>query len=474
MMEPVKILVADDDSHHRMMLETVLNDWGYIPILVADGKEAVEKSRSDAPDIILLDARMPRMDGYKAFALIHEAQPGLPVILMTAYSEISAAVDAIRNGAWDYLTKPLDLNKLKISLRNAAEHLGLMKANVALTQELSAAKTKVLGSSRAIGKMLELVSAVAPTEATCLITGESGTGKELIARLIHKQSRRRDGPFVAINCGALTESLLASELFGHEKGAFTGAAKARTGLFAQARKGVIFLDEIGEMPLSMQVQLLRALQEKEILPVGSSTPQPIDCRILAATNRDLAAEVKAGRFREDLFYRLNVVNVHMPALRERKEDIPLLASHFARRFAAQNDRAFSAITEEALQTLTSWHWPGNVRELENVIERAIILMPGTTIDRRELPDRLLESSTKNVNRSFNATAELDSTYGMPAENGEEWPTLEDMERKIIMETLKRCDNNKTEAAKKLGITRKTLHAKLERYRARDGANQGDS
>lgn len=454
-------LVADDEQSHRDALVKLLREWGYNAFEARDGQEAVSICASMPMDIVLLDARMPRMDGYEAQMKIHANSPDAQVIIMTAYSDVDAAVAAMRNGAWDYLVKPLDFARLRITLRNAVNKLDLARENAKLTASLKdAQKRLLLGKSEPMRKLEELINAIAPTEAVVLITGESGTGKELAARAIHDASQRRNGPFVAINCGALTESLLASELFGHEKGAFTGAERKHEGLFMQAKGGSIFLDEVGEMPLAMQIRLLRVLQEREILSVGGSKPVPVDCRVLAATNRDLAEEVKAGRFREDLYYRLNVVPVAMPPLRARKEDIPVLASHFAHKFAAANNRVFTGISADALSLLQAWRWPGNVRELENVMERAIILMPGECIDARALPERMRSSESEGGAGINNyGYCRLDAEGALP--------TLEQVERKVILETLRRLGNNKSEAARALGITRKTLHAKLNRYREID-------
>lgn len=451
------VLVADDDKRHREILAALLKEWQYTPITAKNGMEAVELAAR--ADLVLLDARMPVMGGFEAFAKIHAARPELPVVIMTAYSEVEDAVSAIRDGAWDYLTKPLDFEKLRITLRNAAEKLGLVRENA----ELAAAQSgPLLGRSQAMLNLVEMISVLAPTEATVLIEGESGTGKELAARAIHQASGRANGPFVAVNCGALTETLLASELFGHEKGAFTGADKKHEGLFSQASGGTIFLDEIGEMPTAMQVKLLRALQERAVIPVGGARPVSIDCRVVAATNRDLASEVAKGNFREDLYYRLNVMSLKMPPLRDRKDDIPLLSSHFARKFAAENKRVFSGIAADAMERLTAWDWPGNVRELANVMERAIILMPGESIQARVLPEKM------QLAQAPRQTQEGDdfefSKIVAPTEN---WPTLDEIEKRVILETLKRLGNNKTEAAKALGITRKTLHTRLREYGSSD-------
>lgn len=461
------ILVADDDTRHRDIVSTLLKEGGYDTIGASNGADAVRYGIADkkAPDLALLDMRMPGKNGFEAMLEIKTKRPDLPVIIMTAYSEIEAAVEAIRKGAYDYLTKPLEYPKLEVAVRNALVQSGFEKKNAPLAVSLEDRNSKyeLLGNSAAMRELGSLIKTIAPTEASILINGESGTGKELVARAIHKASKRASGPFVAINCGALTESILASELFGHEKGAFTGADKKHRGLFLEAEGGSIFLDEIGEMPLSMQVKLLRVLQEKEVLSVGGKKPSKIDCRIIAATNRDLAEEIKRGTFREDLYYRLNVVSVTLPPLRDRKEDIPILAQNFAQRLAKANHKNYSGISTEAMNILTAWKWPGNVRELENVMERAIILMPGEQIGRRELPERIIQELAEDEGKKGVHEMEIARDCESFSSEGNT-PTLEDIERTVIMQTLQKVGNNKSEAARLLGITRKTLHARLNRYR----------
>lgn len=454
MNKKVKILLADDDNAHRDMLVTLLQDWGFEIIEAKDGIETVNLAlegdkKKGLPDLVLADVRMPGKTGLQALEEIKSKDKQIPIIMMTAFSEVEAAVQAIRNGAYDYITKPLDFEKLKITLRNASVRLDLENENARLQAALKNYTSQLLGSSKPMLEIEDLIKTIAPTEATILIGGESGTGKELAAKAIHSASHRAQGPFLAINCGALTESLLTSELFGHEKGAFTGADKKRNGLFLEASGGTLFLDEIGEMPLGMQVKLLRVLQEREVLPLGGKKTVPIDCRIIAATNKDLAEEVTKGTFREDLYYRLNVVSLKMPGLKERSEDIPLLAINFAQKFAQKNRKQFRAITEPAMRLLQGYHWPGNVRELENTIERAIILMRGEYIDVNELPEKIAQNSKKLYLENY--------------EQEEKILTLEEIEKKVILHTLARMDNNKSEAAKALGITRKTLHAKLNKY-----------
>ena len=460
MKKMLTILVADDDATHREVLRTLLEEWGYAVREAVDGEHAVALCRKQPFDLVLMDVRMPKKSGLEALKEIKVHNPAVPVLIMTAFSEVAAAVEAIKSGAYDYLTKPLDFEKLKVVLRNVFAHVGLIRENATLSRSLAAteAQTGMVGRSESMRALWEMVRTIAPTDATVLITGESGTGKELVAKAVHAASRRARGPFVAVNCAALTESLLASELFGHEKGAFTGADKKHEGHFLKADGGTLFLDEIGEMPLSMQVKLLRVIQEREVLSVGGNKAVPVDVRIIAATNRDLAKEVAAGTFRQDLYYRLNVVTLALPPLRERADDIPLLAQHFMARFADKNNKNIKGFTPGAMDRLVRYAWPGNVRELENVIERASILLLGEHISERELPERFAASQGDALTDALTTDC----------------PTLEDVERAVILKTLKRFGGNKTEAAKALGITRKTLHAKLSKYQsAQEDAPEGE-
>lgn len=460
MKKTLTILVADDDATHREVLRTLLEEWGYAVREAVDGEHAVALCREQPFDLVLMDVRMPKKSGLEALKEIKVHNPAMPVLIMTAFSDVAAAVEAIKSGAYDYLTKPLDFEKLKVVLRNVFAHVGLIRENATLSRSLAAteAQTGMVGRSESMRALWEMVRTIAPTDATVLITGESGTGKELVAKAVHAAGRRARGPFVAVNCAALTESLLASELFGHEKGAFTGADKKHEGHFLKADGGTIFLDEIGEMPLSMQVKLLRVIQEREVLSVGGNKAVPVDVRIIAATNRDLAREVAAGTFREDLYYRLNVVTLALPPLRERADDIPLLAQYFMARFADKNNKKIKGFTPGAMDRLVRYAWPGNVRELENVIERASILLLGEHISERELPERIAPARGDALTDALTTDC----------------PTLEDVERAVILKTLKRFGGNKTEAAKALGITRKTLHAKLSKYQsAQEDAPEGE-
>ncbi len=448
-----RILVVDDDPGHLSMLRTVLSGWGYAPEGATDGAEAVAKIREKAYDAVLLDVRMAGMGGMEALSRIQELNPAVPVLIMTAYSSVESAVSALKTGAYDYLTKPLDLDVLRLTLERALDHMRLAVENRSLRQKLGQkpAGPEIIGNSRAMRELFDMLAMVAPTEATVLINGESGTGKELVAKALHAASPRSGGPLVAVNCAALSESLLESELFGHEKGAFTGAERRREGRFMAANKGSIFLDEIGEIALPLQAKLLRVIQEREIQRVGGDRPVGVDVRILAATNRDLKKEVEEGRFREDLYYRLNVVSITVPPLRDRPEDIPLLAQHFLARFAEKNRKRLKGFTPFAMEHLTRCAWPGNVRELENAVERAVILSVGEYVSERELPLCDLGHPDGSGGETGPAVVGL---AGMP---------LDDVEREAIRATLRETGGNKSEAARILGITRATLHKKLKKY-----------
>ncbi len=443
---PHTVLVVDDDPGHRGMLEALLGRWGLAVSTAADGKEAVDRVCERPFDVVLMDIRMPDMDGITALKAIRLYNPAVPVVLMTAYSAVESAVEAMKSGAVDYLIKPLDFDLLKATLFKMLER----GAEQSGTGE-GVSVDGIVGSSPAIRRMLEMIHTVAPSEATVLITGKSGTGKELVAHAIHNQSRRKEGPWVAVNCAALTESLLESELFGHEKGAFTGADKRRDGRFLQADGGTLFLDEIGEISLLMQVKLLRAIQQREIQRVGSDATLKVDVRIVAATNRNLQEEVAAGRFREDLYYRLNVVSLPVPSLQERSEDIPLLAEHFLKIFGERNRKEVKGFTPVAMDMLVKYAWPGNVRELENAVERAVVLLFGNYVSERELPAAVVQAYEERAEEAVSAAAVSDGA------------TLEAVEREAILRMLDSVGDNKSEAAKRLGISRKTLHTKLKRY-----------
>lgn len=431
------------------MLCNMLKDWGYQCVEADDGDTAIAAVDRKEYDAVLMDIRMARVSGREAFEQIHTTCPHLPVIIMTAYSSVDDAVNIMKEGAYDYLTKPLDFDRLRLSLQRAVDHKDVqVKREVAAVQD-EPLKSSIIGGSGPMKELMEMIGYVAPTEATVLIHGESGTGKELVAEAVHINSIRHQHPFVKVNCAALAESLLESELFGHEKGAFTGADKRREGRFVQADSGTLFLDEIGETSAAMQVKLLRVLQEQELQRVGGEETITVDVRIIAATNRDLEAEVKKGNFREDLYYRLNVVQLTVPPLRDRHGDIPVLVDYFAEKFARKNRRSLESVTPECMALLEQYPWPGNVRELENAIERGIILMRGDQLTEKSLP-----LPVQNHNRSLDSDGAVDEAS--PS-------SLFEVEKQLIFKTLEETGGNKSEAARRLGITRKTLQNKLQKY-----------
>ncbi len=449
-----KILIVDDDPGHLASVKMIIRSWGYYVETADDGDAAVGMVKSEPIDLILMDVRMTNMSGIEALKQIKAYNPAIPVIIMTAYSSVGSAVEALKSGAYDYLIKPLDFEVLKLTMERASEHVGLKEENRALKAHLRADYdlANIIGRSQSMTKLLDMMSMVAPSEATVLITGESGTGKELIARSLHFNSPRREKPLVVVNCAAITETLLESELFGHERGAFTGADKRRKGRFEHADQGTIFLDEIGEMSSSMQAKLLRVLQEREIQRVGGEETIQVDVRVIAATNRELESEVTQGRFREDLFYRLNVMPLSVPPLRDRQEDIPLLAQHFLKQFAEKNRKTVKGFVPLAMDMLVNYDWPGNVRELENAVERAVILLTGEYITEKQLPLNVTEKYSELETTPTPAEPMMDGTR-----------SLEDIEKEAILATLKASGGNKAEASRRLGITRKTLHNKLKHY-----------
>ena len=450
MIEKNSILVVDDDPAHRTMLKALMGGWGYNIFEADDGSTAIEEVKNRYFDLILMDVRMLKVSGLEALGHIKSYNPAIPVIIMTAFSSVETAVDALKNGAYDYLTKPLDFDKLRITIKRAMEHLQLKEENRLLKRNLSQQfdRQNIIGRSPAMVKLLETVAQVAPSEATVLLTGESGTGKELIAGAIHFNSHRKEAPFIKINCAALTETLLESELFGHEKGAFTGADRRKEGCFVQAHGGSLFLDEVSEMPLTMQVKLLRVLQEREITRVGGEKVIPVDVRVITATNKDLLQLVKEGSFRDDLYYRLNVVGLEIPPLRTREDDIPMLAQHFIEMFASKNKKEIKAFTPRAMDSLLRYDWPGNVRELMNAVERGVVLSQSEYLDDSDL-------------RIFHEDSHENSG---PAMLSHDTPRpLEEVEKETVLRTLESAGGNKSETARRLGITRKTLHKKLKKY-----------
>jgi two-component system response regulator HydG len=447
------VLVVDDDATHRTMLRTLLTGWGHTIAEADDGSTAIEKVHDQAFDLILMDIRMIKVSGLEALAEIKAYNPAIPVIVMTAYSSVETAVVALKNGAYDYLTKPLDFDELRLTMERAMDHRRLREENRLLRESLGRHfdTRNLIGDSLAMRSLLETVAQVAPSEATILITGQTGTGKEMIAGVIHYNSPRKDGPFVKINCAAITETLLESELFGHERGAFTGAYRKKEGKSRQAHGGSLFLDEISEMSLAMQVKLLRVLQEKEFTRVGGEELVKADVRVIAASNKDLSEEIETRRFREDLYYRLNVVTLEIPTLRARKEDIPLLAQHFLEVFSKKNRKQVKGFTPQAMDHLLKYDWPGNVRELMNAVERGVVLSRAEYLDEKELP---------LIIRNGELEKEIITKEAIPADL-----PLDEVEKATILKTLESTKGNKSEAARRLGITRRTLHKKLKKYGA---------
>ncbi len=446
------VLVVDDEAGILETLRILLKNEGFGVVTALGGRAGIDALDTASPDLVLTDIRMPTVSGIEVLSAVKARDAQLPVVLMTAQASMQSAIQAVNEGAYHYIQKPFRNDELVAILRRAAEHRRLKIENVTLKHEIqrrdrSSAARKPAGKSRVWLKLLEMVETVAPTDSTVLITGESGTGKEVIARYLHDLSPRADNSFLSINCGALPESLLESELFGHVKGAFTGAVKDRAGLFTAANTGTFFLDEIGETTPATQVKLLRVLQQREVIPVGGTESQPIDVRMIAATNRDLEDEIKRGAFRGDLFYRLNVIAIHLPPLRDRREDIPVLATKFLSRVAGTRTDVPLRLNDDALDAMQAYDWPGNVRELENAMERAVILSTGDTIGLDALPERV---TARRVEPLVADRAVLN-------------PTLDAIERAYIMWVLQSEGGNKTRAASTLGIDASTLYRKLARY-----------
>jgi two-component system response regulator HydG len=439
------VVVADDEASARSGLGTFLREEGFDVILSEDGSSALDRVQEAAPDVLVTDLRMPGMDGLALLQRAREVDPALIVVLTTGFADVETAVRAMQEGAEHYFTKPVQLDELVLVLRRALERRSLRSE----AQELRARLKErlrfdnIIGSSPAMQEVFDVIEQVAPSKATVLISGESGTGKELVAQAIHEHSPRATAPFVKLHCAALAETILESELFGHEKGAFTGATGRREGRFKQADGGTLFLDEIGEISPAIQVKLLRFLQEKTFERVGGNESVKVDVRIITATNRDLASEAAAGKFREDLFYRLNVVNVEMPPLRARPSDLLPLATHFLRRFAQENAKPIDAFADDAIERITSYRWPGNVRELENVIERAVVLCDGPKLTARHLP----------------------AGVGSAVRGGVRIPgsTMAELERHAILTTLEACGGRTSQAAQMLDISVRKIQYKLQEY-----------
>jgi two-component system response regulator HydG len=445
------LLVVEDDRSNLESLERLLSKEDYKVLTAPDARAALEVLRKQRAHIVLTDLMMPGLSGIDLLKAIKTVSPETEVILMTAYGTVETAVEAMRAGAYDFVEKPLKRMHILKTVAKAMEKSSLVAENRTLREEISQLrKREIIGNSPALRQVLEVAAQAAPSVATVLILGESGTGKELLARYVHTKSQRASGPFVGVNCAAIPESILEAELFGHERGAFTGAVAKREGRFAQAKGGTLFLDEIGELSASVQVKLLRVLQEGEYEPVGGRT-QRADVRIVAATNRDLAAEVAAGRFREDLYYRLNVIAITAPPLRSRPGDVPLLVEHFVKVFGQRNNKGPFTVSPAAIEKLAHYAWPGNVRELENTLERAVVLSRSNLIDLADLPRQIVENER--------ARSEIVVSIGTP---------LEEIERTVIRETLRATQGDKRLTAQLLGIATRTIYRTLAEERGASG------
>lgn len=446
---PANILIADDEKPIRDSLKMILEEEGYNTDVVGDGEEALQKIQSAKGeqnyDIVITDIKMPKIDGIQLLETASKISPETFFIIITAYASVKTAIDALRHGAYDYLIKPIEFDDLLIRIKRLLDYKKLALENKSLRQRISADTgfTNLIGKSEAMKKVFSIISQVAPTNSNVLIIGKSGTGKELVAKAIHYNSKRRDKIFLPINCGAISENLIESELFGHKKGAFTGAAEDKLGLFKVADGGTLFLDEIGELPLNLQVKLLRAIEDKEFIPVGGVKPVSTDVRIIAATNQNLFEKTKTGEFREDLYYRLNVVEINLPTLNERKEDIPLLVNHFIEKYCNEMGKKIISVNNETMKLLIAHDWRGGVRELENVIERAIIFCNKDILTVEDLSDYVKGNIIP---------------HGYPDSLKE---ALRSFEREHIIKTMKKYDYNKEEVAKALEIGLSSLYRKMD-------------
>jgi DNA-binding NtrC family response regulator len=461
------MLIVDDDAGSSGLLREIFHSEGFDTTIAGTGAEALRLASEHPYDIVLSDVQLPDIDGIEVLRRLRPIAPETTVILVTAFGTVETAIRALHEGAFDYVRKPFKLEEVRVCVERAMERRRLRQAAraegpvtppggvVALGGGATATRPgrqrQIIGGNPAMVELFKLVSRVAGTKSSVLIEGESGTGKELIARTIHEASPRRHRPFVAVNCTSLSETLLESELFGHVKGAFTGAIERRPGLFLEANRGTVFLDEVGDMSLSMQAKLLRVLQEQEVKPVGGTETIPVDVRVVAATHQDLDALVRAGRFRDDLYYRLHVVGLHVPPLRERRDDIPLLATHFLQEYSLQSNRPLQGFSEGAMEALVAYPWPGNVRELENVVERAVAMAPGSTVQEGDLPAKVLHHVPTPLS---------ESTAGARR-------TLEEVVRQYVLQILAEAHGRKAEAARILGVPRRTLYRMLERYGVSD-------
>ena len=454
MSEKSRILILDDEKNYLLVLEALLSDAGYDVTPINDPEMAVSYLEEAEVDVVITDMKMPKMSGLDVLQQIKRSSPSIPVLIMTAFGSIESAVEVMKYGAFDYITKPFANDELLLSVHNAVELSRAHQQYRILQESLEERYSthQIIGKSPAMRETLSIVDRVSASRSTVLITGESGTGKELVARAIHFSSPRKDEPFVAVNCMAFNAGVLESELFGHEKGSFTGAVAMRRGRFEQADRGTLFLDEIGELPPDLQVKLLRVLQERVFERVGGTEPVKVDIRIVAATNKDLAKMVEEGRFREDLYYRLNVVQIHSPPLRERREDIPLLVSHFIAQIASENGITPKSFTQEAQNYLSGYEWPGNIRQLQNVIERCMVMIPRDVIDVEDLPPEIRDEESQ-----FKSAVDL-----LPVELNLA-DTLDKIEAALIRRALVRADFVQAHAADLLGISRSLMQYKLKKY-----------
>lgn len=451
-MEKPRILIAEDEKSQRELLEGFLKKEGFSVETASNGRQALEKIEAGFFDIAFLDYKMPELDGLQTLREIRKRFPDLPVVMMTAYGTVETAVASMKEGALDYLTKPIDLDELLLIIRKVLERSNLIRENRELKARLQERYTfqNIIYGSPKMEAVMGLIARVAPSQATVLIRGESGTGKELIANAIHFASARSDNPFIKVNCSAIPETLLESELFGHEKGAFTGAIQKRIGRFEEADGGTVFLDEIGDLSPSTQVKLLRILQEKEFQRLGSNLNLKSDVRVITATHRNLEEAMKNGLFREDLYYRLNVITIHLPPLRERKEDIPLLIDHFLKKYSELNQKKIRDLSKEARSLLLRHFYPGNVRELENLIERAVVLCRGEVVTTQDLPFHLQEGLSEKQWETIGKTKTLPDS-------------LEEIERDLIIKALHQHQGVQTRAAESLGISERVLRYKMKKY-----------
>ncbi len=448
------ILIIDDEKNYLLLLDTLLSEEGYAITALQDPELALDYLAESEIDVVITDMKMPKVSGQEVLEHIKKHYPHIPVLIMTAYGSIDGAVQSMRYGAFDYISKPFSNDELKLSVDKAVRTSKAREQNRILRQTLEeyGDSEQIIGRSAVIRNVLDMIGKVAPSSSNVLITGESGTGKELIAKSLHFGSSRKNGPFTSINCMAFNPGVLESELFGHEKGAFTGATVKKRGRFETADKGTLFLDEIGELAPELQVKLLRVLQERSFERVGGTQPIHVDIRLLTATNKNLHKEVAVGNFREDLFYRLNVVNIHIPPLRERGEDIPLLAFHFLQKFSKQNEKEIHGFSQEAMQALSAYDWPGNVRQLENIVERSVVFCQDKLVGYENLPEELKEETAQ-----FKSAADL-----LPTEI-DLGDTLEKIEAALIRRALARCNFIQVKAAEMLGISKSLLQYKLKKY-----------